>query len=193
MSGLVRADAAASLRAFTLFEGILMLVLGVLALLFPVRTSGVITAVVAVAFLVGGLVGWVNNLIRAPQLGRWLTFWRLVVSSVFLVAGFTMVQNLGSGSLTAVRPVVSLTLAVGIVFLLEGAVAVVVALRHRRLGGWGWGLVNGVVTLSLGGLILTMPAASLLPVLGILVGVSFLFSGVDLLAFSARFHGAAER
>jgi uncharacterized membrane protein HdeD (DUF308 family) len=33
-----------------------------------------------------------------------------------------------------------------------------------------------------------MPAASLLSVLGILVGISFLFSGIDLLSFSASFH-----
>ena len=73
MASQSRSVAAASLKAFTLFEGVLMLVLGILALAFPVRTSGVITAVVAVAFLVGGLVGWVSNLMRARQLGRWLS------------------------------------------------------------------------------------------------------------------------
>ncbi len=189
MASLARGSAAASLKAFTLFEGILMLVLGVLALVFPIRTSGVITAVVAVAFLVGGVVGWVNNLMRAKQLGRWLTFWRLVVSTVFLVAGFSMVQQLGSGSLAAFTPVVSLTLAIGIVFLVEGIVAVFVSLSHRQVSGWGWGLVNGIVTLILGALILSMSPAGLLSVLGILVGVSFLFSGLDLLVFSASFHG----
>ena len=45
-----------NLRAFTLFEGVLMLVLGVLALLFPLLASRWVTAVVAVAFLVGGIV-----------------------------------------------------------------------------------------------------------------------------------------
>jgi len=183
-----RSVAAASLKAFTLFEGVLMLVLGILALVFPVRSSGVITAVVAVAFLVGGVVGWVSNLMRARQLGRWLSFWRLVVSSVFLVAGVSMIQQLAKGSLSSLLPVMSLTLAIGIVFLVEGLVALVVSLRHRQVSGWGWGLLNGLVTLTLGGLILSMSPASLLPVLGILVGISFLFSGVDLLVFSASFH-----
>lgn len=183
-----RSVAAASLKAFTLFEGVLMLVLGILALVFPVRTSGVITAVVAVAFLVGGLVGWVNNLMRARQLGRWLSFWRLVVSSVFLVAGVSMIQQLAKGTFSSLLPVMSLTLAIGIVFLVEGLVAVVVSLSHRQVSGWAWGLLNGFVTLALGGLILSMSPAGLMPVLGILVGVSFLFSGVDLLIFSANFH-----
>ena len=188
MASLSRSVAAASLKAFTLFEGVLMLVLGILALVFPVRSSGVITAVVAVAFLVGGLVGWVSNLMRAKQLARWLSFWRLVVSSVFLVAGASMIQQLAKGSFSSLLPVMSLTLAIGIVFLVEGLVAVVVSLSHRQVSGWGWGLLNGLVTLTLGGLILSMSPAGLMPVLGILVGVSFLFSGVDLLVFSANFH-----
>jgi uncharacterized membrane protein HdeD (DUF308 family) len=177
-----------TLRAFTLFEGVLMLVLGLLALVFPIMASVWVTTVVAVAFLVGGIVGWINNLMRAKQLSRWLTFWRLVVSTVFVVAGVSMIQQLGAGPLGAVLPVASLSLAIGIVFLVEGAVASVVSLAHREISGWGWGLLNGLITLILGGLILSLPAASLLSVLGILVGISFLFSGIDLLSFSASFH-----
>ena len=177
-----------TLRAFTLFEGVLMLVLGVLALVFPFMASVWVTTVVAVAFLVGGIVGWINNLMRAKQLSRWLTFWRLVVSTVFVLAGVSMIQQLGAGPAGVVLPVASLSLAIGIVFLVEGAVASVVSLAHREISGWGWGLLNGLITLILGGLILSLPAASLLTVLGILVGISFLFSGIDLLSFSASFH-----
>ena len=46
----------AALRSFTLAEGVMLLVLGVLALVFPVLASKWVTAVVAIAFLVGGLV-----------------------------------------------------------------------------------------------------------------------------------------
>ena len=176
-----------TLRAFTLFEGVLMLVLGVLALVFPILASVWVTTVVAVAFLVGGIVGWINNLMRAKQLSRWLTFWRLVVSTVFVVAGVSMIQQLGAGPAGVVVPVASLSLAIGIVFLVEGAVASVVSLAHREISGWGWGLLNGLITLILGGLILSLPAASLLSVIGILVGISFLFSVIDLLSFSASF------
>ena len=38
-------------------------------------------------------------------------------------------------------------------------------------------------------MILTMQPTGLLSVIGTLVGISFLFSGVDLLVFSAGFHG----
>ena len=183
-------SSTAHLRAFTRVEGVLMLVLGVLALVFPLVASVWVTAVVAMAFLVGGIVGWINNLMRARLLGRWLVFWRLVVSTVFLVAGVSMIQQLGSGPVGAELPVASLTLAIGLVFLLEGLVASVVALSHRRIRGWGWGLLNGIVTVALGALIISMAPAALLSVIGILVGISFLFSGVDLLIFSSSFHSS---
>lgn len=193
MTSSARLRLGGQLRAFTLFEGVLMLVLGFLALVFPVLASVWTTAVVAVAFLVGGIVGWIDNLMRARMLNGWLTFWRLVVSTLFLVAGFTMIQQLGSGVAGAAASVATLALAIGLVFLVEGVVAIGVSLSHRQIRGWGWGLLNGLVTLVLGIVILTMSKAALLGVIGILVGVSFLFSGIDLLTFSASFHEEEDK
>jgi len=179
-----------ALRTFTFAEGVLMLVLGVLALIFPMLASVWVTAMVAIAFLVGGIVGWVNTLARIPRLSTAIGFWRFTVSTLFLVAGLWMVRQLASGPERVASQVASLALAIGVVFLLEGAVSTVVALSHRQIKGWGWGLTNGLVTLVLGLMILTMKSLSLLWVLGTLVGISFLFSGLDLLTFSASFHAA---
>jgi uncharacterized membrane protein HdeD (DUF308 family) len=188
-----RSDLAlGSLRAFTLAEGILLLVLGVLALLFPVLASAWVTVVVALAFLVGGIVGWVNNLNRSRRLGKWHCFWRLVVSTLFLVTGAWIIQQFSAGVVPAAGQVAALAFAIGIVFLVEGVVASIVSLSHREMAGWGWGLANGIVTFILGLLIVTMKVGGLLSVLGILVGISFLLSGIDLLVFSAAFH-AGER
>ncbi|MFM8525263.1 MAG: HdeD family acid-resistance protein [Cyanobacteriota bacterium] len=177
-----------SLRTFTVAEGILMLVLGILALLFPVITSVGLTAVVAVAFLVGGLVGWIHGLLRAPRLSAGLTFWRLVVSTLFVITGGWMLHQFRQGPAGALEQVAALALAIGIVFLAEGLVAIGVALSHRDVIGWGWGLTNGLVTLILGLLIVTMKFWNLTWVVGTLVGISFLFSGLDLLAFGVSFH-----
>jgi len=177
-----------SLRSFTLAEGMVMLVLGILALVFPMVASLWVTAVVAIAFLVGGLVGWITTLNRARRLSRLISFWRLVVATLFLAAGIWMIHQLSAGPLAAAAQVAVLALAIGVVFLVEGGVATVVSLTHRHVRGWGWGLTNGIVTLILGLLILTMKPMNLLGVMGLLVGISFLFSGIDLLAFSASFH-----
>jgi uncharacterized membrane protein HdeD (DUF308 family) len=177
-----------SLRTFTIAEGVVMLVLGVLAIVFPVVASVWVTVMVALAFLVGGIVGWIISLARSRRLSGAVTFWRLVVATLFLVIGFWMVRQLTAGPVSAAAQVAALALAIGVVFLVEGIVEVIVSLSHRHVKGWGWGLTNGLVTLLLGILILTMKFFGLLWVVGTLVGISFLFSGIDLLTFSASFH-----
>ena len=168
------------LKTFTIAEGILLLVLGFLALIFPVVASFGVTAVVGIAFLVGGIIGWINNISRRNELKAWLVFWRLVVSTLFLVAGISILQQFSSGPVDAVAQVLALSVAIGIVFVVEGVVAIAAALSHQEINGWRWGLANGVVTLILGALIVSMKFGGLLSVLGILVGISFLFSGIDL-------------
>ena len=144
---------------------------------------------VAVAFLVAGLMGWIDTWSRRVRLSGWHGFLRLILASLFLVTGLWMLVQFKAGLVPASLQIKSLALAVGLVFLIEGVLMAVLALSHRQAAGWGWGLANGVVTLVLGLLILTMSPQGLLSVLGLLVGISFLFSGFDLLGFSARLHG----
>lgn len=181
-------DGEDSLRSLTLAEGILLLVLAVLALASPLVASMWVTGLVAITFVVAGLVGWISTLVRARRLPRLMTFWRLLLSSLFLLAGGWILSQLAAGPLTAARQVASLALALGVVFLIEGGVAALMALTNRQVRGWGWGLANGLVTLILGLLILSLRPQPLLGVLGVLVGISFLFSGIDLLRFGASFH-----
>lgn len=181
-----------SLRAYTIAEGVLLIVLGMLAILFPHVASRWVAALVALAFLVGGILGWINSLMRASRLRGVVTFWRLVLATLFLIAGLWMIARMTAGPQQAAFQVATLARAIGVIFLLEGLVESIVALSHRAIPGWRWGLVNGLVTLLLGALILTMKFWNLLWVLGTLVGISFLFSGVDLLTFSASFHSRED-
>lgn len=178
---------AGRLKGIAQGEGIVMIVLGILALLFPYVASAGVTVMVAVAFLVAGLMGWIDTWSRRVRLRGWHAFLRLTLASLFLVTGLWMLLQFKTG--LGPLQVKTLALAVGLLFLIEGVLMTVLALTHRHARGWGWGLANGVVTLVLGLLILTMSSAGLLSVLGLLVGISFLFSGFDLLGFSARLHG----
>jgi uncharacterized membrane protein HdeD (DUF308 family) len=180
---------AGRLKGIAQAEGIVMIVLGILALLFPYVASAGVTVMVAVAFLVAGLMGWVDTWSRRLRLKGWHGFLRLLLASLFLLTGLWMLLQFKAGVVPAALQIKTLARAVGLVFLMEGVLMTLLALGHRQARGWGWGLANGVVTLVLGLLILTMSPAGLLSVLGMLVGISFLFSGFDLLGFSARLHG----
>ncbi|MAK15811.1 MAG: hypothetical protein CL860_04015 [Cyanobium sp. MED195] len=182
-----RPDSAGTFKAFAIAEGILLIILGVLALIFPVLASVWVTGVIAVVFLVGGVVGWISNLARSKRMGRWICFWRLVVSTLFIVAGASMISNFRSPA-DAAEQVATLSLAIGIVFLVEGVVAFFNGLSHSNRPGAGWAVANGVITFILGLLIVTLKFWGLLWVLGVLVGISFLFSGIDLIALSSTIH-----
>jgi len=182
-----RPDSLATFKAFAMAEGVLLIVLGVLALIFPVVASFWTTGVIAVLFLVGGIVGWISNLARSARMARWVIFSRLVVSTLSLVAGAWMLSNFRNPEEAAAQ-VAALALAIGIVFLAEGLVAFFTGLAHSKNAGSGWAIANGVITFILGLLILTMKFWGLLWVLGVLVGISFLFSGIDLIGFSSSLH-----
>ena len=181
-----------SLRLYTLAEGGLLILLGVLAIVFPHIASRWVTTLVAVVCLVGGLLGWINTLVRASRLRTVVTFWRLVLATLLLIAGIWMLTRMHAGPAQSAFQVAALARAIGVVFLVEGLVESGMAISHRAIPGWRWGLVNGLVTLLLGMLILTMKFWNLLWVLGTLVGISFLLSGLDLLLFSASFHAREE-
>ena len=177
--------AVGALRSFTVAEGILLLVLGVLALIFPMIASAWVTVVVALAFLVGGIIGWVNSLNRSRQLSKWHCFWRLVVSTLFVVTGAWIIQQFSAGVEPAAAQVAALAFAIGIVFLVEGVVASIVSLSHTELAGWAWGLSYGIVSLLLGLIIVSMKCPGLLSGLGSPAGISVPLRGIDLLVFSA--------
>ena len=179
-----RSESLGTFKAFSIAEGILLIVLGVLALIFPVIASFWTTGVIAVLFLVGGVVGWISNLARSGRMGRWICFWRLVVSTLFIVAGGSMISNFRDPG-EAAEQVAAFALAIGIVFLVEGVVAFFNGLANSGQPGAGWAIANGVITFILGLLIVTLKFWGLLWVLGTLVGISFLFSGIELIAFSS--------
>ena len=182
-----RPDSIGTFKAFAITEGILLIILGIIALTFPVIASVWVTGVIAVVFLVGGVVGWISNLARSKRMGRWICFWRLVVSTLFIVAGASMISNFRSPA-EAAEQVATLSLTIGIVFLVEGVVAFFNGLSHSKRPGAGWAIANGVITFILGLMIVTLKFWGLLWVLGALVGISFLFSGIDLIAFSSTIH-----
>jgi len=142
-------------------------------------------------FLVGGILAWIVTLTRARDLDRWSYFWKLVVTTLFLVAGGSMISGFRDPA-QASQHVATLALAIGIVFLAVGLVALVTGLRYSRLPRTGWAIANGVITYVLGILILTVKFWGLPRVLGTLVGISFIFSGIDLLAFGSAMHGLAK-
>jgi len=178
----LRQNAVATIRAhstFFLIEGVVLLVLGTLAVMLPNVATLEIELLLGWLFLIGGFARGITLVRRRHMPARW---WR-VASSVFAIL---------IGAMLIARPiqgVLSLTLLVTVLFVAEGVAAVFIALEFRRyLRSWSVILFSGIVNLLLAVLIFQGWPNSAAWVLGLLVGINLVFGGVSLImtALAAR-------
>jgi uncharacterized membrane protein HdeD (DUF308 family) len=80
----------------------------------------------------------------------------------------------------------TLTLILGAVFLVEGVFCIITSFRMRSNPAWVWLLLNGIVAAILGWMIFSKWPMDAEWVIGILYGIQALFSGVSMLAIAAK-------
>ena len=80
--------------------------------------------------------------------------------------------------------VLSLTLVLAMFLLFEGVMEIVLYFNIRRLRHSGWVLFDGIITLILGALIWAHWPSTAVWVIGTLVGISLMFSGISRLMLS---------
>jgi uncharacterized membrane protein HdeD (DUF308 family) len=157
-----------------LFEGILLVVLGLLAILVPQVASLAVTLLLGWLFAISGIFGLIASFWARQAPGFW---WSLLSAVLSIVVG----------GLLLARPVVgvfSLTYLLIAFFFVEGVVSIMYAIEHRRelTGGWVWMLVSGIITLALGVMILAGLPSTAAWALGLLVGIDMVFGGSSLIA-----------
>lgn len=148
--------------------GILLLVAGFLALALPFFAG--IAASIFFGWLI--LFSGVAHLVYAwSERGAGAIVWQILIGVVYILAALYLL-------FFPVAGVVALTLVLGIYIGVEGVfeLGTFGALRHLR--GSLWFLIDGLVSLLLAALILFHWPSSSLWALGILVGVSLMFSGI---------------
>ena len=162
-----------------LAEGIIMMVLGLLAIAVPEVASFAITIFVGWLFLIGGIFRTVS-LVQHRNLPGFA--WSLVTALLATALGLILLLRPIAGVLT-------LTLALIVFFVLEGISAILLALEHRKhLPSWGWVLFSGFVDLLLAFLIWDGWPSSAAWAIGLLVGINMVFLGLSLImtALAAR-------
>jgi uncharacterized membrane protein HdeD (DUF308 family) len=98
--------------------------------------------------------------------------WQVLLALLYGIAGIYMLMNPLLG-------VLSLTLLLAVFLLVEGILEMALYFRIRRVRHAGWVLFDGIVTLILGILIWAQWPSSSVWVIGTLVGISLIFSGIS--------------
>ena len=147
--------------------GILLMVCGMAALMFPILTSLATVTVLGVVLMVAGMA----TIVAAAWAGKWSGMAvQLLVGIFYLVVGL-MITDM------PVKSVVEITLFLAAFCMVIGIFRIITALMIR-FPGWGWALLNGTVTFLLGLIIYRIyHQDGALWVLGVLVGLELLLHG----------------
>ena len=163
-----------------LFQGVVMIILGVLAVAVPVAATIAVDIYFGALLLISGIVGLVAML-SAKDIPAFL--WGLITAAVSAAAGALLIWKPVEGAL-------SLTMLLTAFFIVEGVFQIVTSVAYRDVIGssWGWMLASGVADLALAAIILLGWPVTAIWTLGLLVGINLLSSGLAIVmtAFAGR-------
>jgi uncharacterized membrane protein HdeD (DUF308 family) len=163
-----------------LFQGVVMVILGILAVAWPAVATLAVDIYVGWLFLISGTVGLVA-MFSARDVPAF--FWTLLTAALAMAVGVLLIWKPAEGA-------ESLTIVLTAFFIAEGVfqIAGSFAYRDAMPGSWGWMLASGISDLFLAGLLIMYWPVSAAWALGLLVGVNLITSGVAIVvaAIEAR-------
>ncbi len=163
-----------------LFQGVVMVILGILAVAWPAVATLAVDIYIGWLFLISGTVGLVA-MFSARDVPAFL--WTLLTAALAMAVGVLLIWKPAEGA-------ESLTIVLTAFFIAEGVfqIAGSFAYRDAMPGSWGWMLASGISDLILAGVLIMYWPVSAAWALGLLVGVNLITSGVAIVvtAIEAR-------
>jgi uncharacterized membrane protein HdeD (DUF308 family) len=159
-----------------LAEGIILVLLGLIAIIVPPIATLAFTIIIGWVFLISGILGLITTFWARGAPGFW---WSLISAIIAIAAGVVLLLWPISGS-------ISLTLVLIAFFIIEGIVSIMYAIEHRSqlTGQWIWMLISGIIDIILAVIILSGLPGSAFWALGLLVGINMVFGGAALIAMA---------
>jgi uncharacterized membrane protein HdeD (DUF308 family) len=158
--------------------GIVLVVAGIAAIMFPLVSTIAAKIALGWIFLAAGVV----MIIHAFSIQKWGGFlMELLLGVLYLFAGGWLAFFPFTG-------IVTLTILLAALFLAEGVLEVIMGFRVRPHEGWGWLVFSGLIAVAVGLLIAAELPSSAVWAIGLLVGVNLLSTGISfiVLAFAGK-------
>jgi len=158
-------------------EGILLIVLGFIAIIVPHFFTVAIVVCLGWILLFGGIFLITRALLffRMPGFGLWLFMGILQ----FIIGYLFLAQPL--------EGVLTLTLLITVFFALEGIAKISFAFMMRPLAHWGYVLFSGLTALILAVVVWMGWPGTAEWLLGLLFGINMFFGGLSLINISLRY------
>jgi uncharacterized membrane protein HdeD (DUF308 family) len=150
--------------------GLIALIVGILILVWPAKTAAVVTAIIAIYAIAGGLV-YAGLGIFSKSMGGWARIGHIILGVIFIIAGIIAFLNLGQAT---VWLAVFLGILVGIMWIVEGIVALT-ALGSANSKGWS--IFFAIISIIAGIVLLFSPLWGA-AVLWWLLGIALIVLGI---------------
>jgi uncharacterized membrane protein HdeD (DUF308 family) len=162
---------------WTLFQGILLVVLGALAITFPLIATVAVEQLIAAFLLIAGGYALASAFGRKEE----STLQRIVSglwSILTLVTGLLLMFQVAAGMLT-------LTVLLGAYFAAQGIVTIVASFKFAGTGTFWMMLLSGLVSLVLAWMIYSGFPGSAAWLLGLLFGINLIFTGAFFISMAS--------
>jgi uncharacterized membrane protein HdeD (DUF308 family) len=154
--------------------GIVLVVAGIAAIMFPLVSTIAAKIALGWIFLAAGVV----MIIHAFSIQKWGGFlMELLLGVLYLFAGGWLAFFPFTG-------IVTLTILLAALFLAEGVLEVIMGFRVRPHEGWGWLVFSGLIAVAVGLLIAAELPSSAVWAIGLLVGVNLLSTGISFIVLA---------
>jgi uncharacterized membrane protein HdeD (DUF308 family) len=157
--------------------GVLIAVLGLVAIFFPFVTGLSLSLLLGGVLVIGALVHVAHAFGRGRSLGS--RIWQVALGIIYGAAGIALLAN-------PVLGLVTLTLLVIAFFVVDGLVEIVWAIGARGQGGSAWLLASGILSLAVAGLLWVGFPTTAIWAVGVLFGVNLLATGVAMAVVGRR-------
>ena len=166
------AETGRTRRGWSIAAGVLLIIVGIEALGAPYFAALVAAFWVAWGLIFGGVAELIS--VYSSSENR---LWKALLGLLYLFAGIYILVHPGLSLL-------ALALMLAWVFLVQGVISIIGALRLRPVPGWGWWLFDGVITLLLALLIFSGWPQNSVRIIALLVGITLIISGANRLAWA---------
>lgn len=163
----------------SLILGILAVVAGGFALVYPFGASLAVELFIAWSFIILGIVTIIAAFFGNQTNGRW---WSVLLGVLMIITGVVLLRNPLAG-------ILALSFVFAILTIVSGITKIVAGFRVNKTSLKWLTIISGVASLILAVLIFTYPVLSL----GILFALELIFDGMALIFLSfARTSGGLE-
>jgi uncharacterized membrane protein HdeD (DUF308 family) len=174
-------EAAVNSWQATVVLGVITVTLGLIVTFYPSATVNAISVLFGLLLIASGLF----HLIRVFGGNEAHRVWMGISGLLLLVIGVVMLRHL---HLT----VALIGLIIGITWIVQGVIALIVSLSGGAREGRGWWIFFGIFSL-IGGIVITALPTESVKVLAVLIGIWFIIQGLFEIAGGLRIRQEVHR